>query len=285
MARAGLSYAAVVHGAEITVPGRLPGTRRVLAETLRRAELVLANGPFPAGVAEMVAGRSLRVSVIPPGVDGERFRPLDPKEKAQLKEGLGIAAKDPLIVAVSRLVPRKGMDVLIAAAHLLARRIPRLTLLIVGEGRDHRRLAAMAAAARVRVILAGQSDHDRLPGLLGVGDIFAMLCRDRWGGMEQEGFGIVFLEAAACGVPQVAGASGGSSEAVEHGRSGLVVARPQDPAAAARALETLLVDDELRSRMGHYARHRALTEFSNERLAARLDDVLLEAEARAAGSV
>ncbi|MGH9181606.1 MAG: glycosyltransferase, partial [Acidimicrobiales bacterium] len=105
-------------------------------------------------------------------------------------------------------------------------------------------------------------------------DVFALPCRDRWGGLEQEGFGIVFLEAAACGVPQVAGDSGGAAEAVASGGTGLVVSRPEDPAAVAAALAPLLDDQDLRRRMGAAARRRAERDFSYDELAARLGDAL-----------
>jgi phosphatidylinositol alpha-1,6-mannosyltransferase len=106
-----------------------------------------------------------------------------------------------------------------------------------------------------------------------------MPCRNRWGGLEQEGFGVVFLEAAACGVPQVAGDSGGAAEAVVHGASGLVVRRPEDPAAVARALAALLTDDNLRLTLGRQARERAERDFEYGKLAAALDRALLALEA------
>ena len=96
--------------------------------------------------------------------------------------------------------------------------------------------------------------HDDLPQLYGCADVYAMLCRNRWAGLEQEGFGIVFLEAAAAGVPQVAGDSGGAAEAVVHGETGLVVHEPHDPHAVAAALAELLDDPERRRRMGEAGR-------------------------------
>jgi phosphatidylinositol alpha-1,6-mannosyltransferase len=101
-----------------------------------------------------------------------------------------------------------------------------------------------------------------------------MLCRNRWAGLEQEGFGIVFLEAAACGVPQVAGDSGGAAEAVADGETGLVVRRPDDPAEVAAALARLLDDGDLRRSMGHAARRRAVADFAYGVLAERLAKVL-----------
>ncbi len=101
-----------------------------------------------------------------------------------------------------------------------------------------------------------------------------MLCRNRWGGLEQEGFGIVFVEAAACGVPQVAGDSGGAAEAVADGETGIVVRRPDDVGEAVEALRRLLDDEPERARMGLAARARAEREFSYSVLAARLGAAL-----------
>ena len=114
------------------------------------------------------------------------------------------------------------------------------------------------------------SPTPQLPELVGAADVFVMLCRNRWLGLEQEGFGIVFLEAAAAGVPQVAGASGGAGEAVEHGVTGLLVNRPTDVGAAARAIARLLGDHALRERMGASSRQRAEASFDYDRLAPRL---------------
>jgi phosphatidylinositol alpha-1,6-mannosyltransferase len=108
-------------------------------------------------------------------------------------------------------------------------------------------------------------------------DVWAMCCRDRWLGLEQEGFGIVFLEAAAAGVAQLAGRSGGSEEAVVDGRTGLVVDRPSDPTAIADSLARLLDDPGLRARLGAAARERAVTEFDYDRLAQVLHEALVTA--------
>jgi phosphatidylinositol alpha-1,6-mannosyltransferase len=107
-----------------------------------------------------------------------------------------------------------------------------------------------------------------------------MGCRNRWLGLEQEGFGIVFLEAAACGVPQVAGRSGGAHEAVAHGVSGLVVDDPASPAALGAAIGELLDDPDRRTAMGVAGRQRAVAEFSYDVLAARLRDELDRVELR-----
>jgi phosphatidylinositol alpha-1,6-mannosyltransferase len=122
-------------------------------------------------------------------------------------------------------------------------------------------------------LLGRVSDEDR-DALLGAADVFVMACRKRWAGLEQEGFGIVFLEAAAAGVPQIAGDSGGASEAVADGVTGLVVETPGDPGAVAEALRTLLADPTRRRRMGRAARARVQESFDNDVLASRLADAL-----------
>jgi phosphatidylinositol alpha-1,6-mannosyltransferase len=235
---------------------------------------VIAAGGYPAGEARRAAGVDLPTVVVPPGVDVDRFRPLDGGERAKARRQFGLPEDVPLIVGVSRLVPRKGFDVLIAAADRLARSGRRFRVVIAGSGRDADRLARRAGAVGGPVQLLGRVPDDDLPALYGCADVFAMCCRSRWGGLEQEGFGIVFMEAAAAGVPQVAGDSGGAAEAVEHDRTGLVVRHPQDPEAVAIALARLLDDEVLRHRMGEAARQRAVSEFTYDNLAGRLGSAL-----------
>ncbi|HEX2850916.1 MAG TPA: glycosyltransferase family 4 protein [Acidimicrobiales bacterium] len=268
-------YGLVLHGAEVTVPARLPGGRQALARALRSAAVVVSAGEYAAGEARHAAGRRMPPTVIvPPGVDVDRFRPLDAGQRAAARERFGFAAGARVVVGLSRLVPRKGFDVLIDAAAELGPRHPDLVVAIGGTGRDRRRLEARAAATAAPVRLLGRVDDTDLPALYGCADAFAMLCRNRWAGLEQEGFGIVFVEAAACGVPQVAGDSGGAAEAVVDGDTGVVVGRPGDPRAVAAAIEDLLADEGRRATMGAAARVRAQRDFSWDVLAARLADGL-----------
>jgi phosphatidylinositol alpha-1,6-mannosyltransferase len=269
-----LPYAVVLHGAEVTVPGRIPGSQQVLGRVLRRATHCIAAGRYPAREAERAAGCALPTTVVAPGVDTERFRVLDEAERRAARERFGIAPDAELIVGVSRLVPRKGFDTAIAAVARMARARPNLELVIAGAGRDEGRLARLARDRGAPVRFLGRVSFDDLPLLYGCADVFAMLCRNRWFGLEQEGFGIVFLEAAACGVPQVAGASGGAAEAVEDGRTGVVVGDPDDVDEVVAAFERLLDDDAGRRAMGVAARARAEAEFSYEVLSGRLWNTL-----------
>jgi phosphatidylinositol alpha-1,6-mannosyltransferase len=267
-------YGVILHGAEITVPGRVPGPRHALSRVLRGAELVIAAGGYPADEGERAARRGLPVTVVPPGVDTDRFVPLDPAARAAARARFGLAPESTVVVSVSRLVPRKGMDVLIRAAARLAPIHPDLEVVIGGTGRDRARLERLVVELAAPVRLLGRVDDADLPALYGAADIFAMDCRNRWLGLEQEGFGIVFLEAAACGVAQVAGESGGAAEAVLHGETGLVVDDPRSVAALTEALRTLIVDPDRRRAMGTAARRRADAEFSYDVLAARLRGAL-----------
>lgn len=267
-------YGLVLHGAEVTVPGRVPGPRHALARVLRGAEIVIAAGGYPADEGERAARRGLPVEIIPPGVDVERFHPIDEAARRAVRARYGVAADATLVVSVSRLVPRKGMDTLIRAAARLAPIHPDLHVIIGGTGRDRGRLDRLVAETGAPVQVVGRVDDDDLPLLYGAADAFAMDCRNRWLGLEQEGFGIVFLEAAACGVPQVAGRSGGAAEAVEHGVTGLVVDDPGSVAALAAALRTLIADPERRRQMGQAARRRAEEQFSYDVLATRLRGAL-----------
>lgn len=272
--RIGLPYAVVLHGAEAAAPARLPGTKALLRRVLSGARLVVAAGAYAAAEARRLAGDGLSVCEVPPGVDLVRFKPLAEAARRQARVDGGLPVDGRLVLAVSRLVPRKGIDVLIRAAARLAPTRPDMVVAVAGAGRERDRLERLATASGVAVRFLGEVPDERLPALVGCADVFAIPCRSRWGGLEQEGFGIVFLEAAACGVPQVAGASGGSAEAVADGETGFVVERPDDPLAVEAALARLLDDPDLRRGMGEAARRRAEDRFDYDKLAPALDRAL-----------
>ncbi len=165
---------------------------------------------------------------------------------------LGLDPDRPTVVAISRLVPRKGFDVLLDAISILELDAQ---LVVAGAGRDRKRLEARAHRLGLddRVRFLGRVSDATLPAVYRAGDAFVMMCRERWGGLEAEGFGIVFLEAAASGIPSIAGRSGGSHEAVVDGETGYVI-NPDDVMLLSQSLERLLVDPALRQRMGAAAR-------------------------------
>jgi phosphatidylinositol alpha-1,6-mannosyltransferase len=274
----------LAHGAEITVPGRLPVTHAAARRVLRAVSGVVAFGGYPAEACVRVAGRPIPVLQLPCGIDSARFAPLDAESKAAVRKRHHLDPDRPLVLGQSRLVPRKGFDVLIDA---VARLDDDVQLAIGGRGRDEARLRRRARERGIehRVTFLGRIADADLVDVFGMADVFAMLCRDRWGGLEAEGFGIVFVEAQACGVPVVAGRSGGSHEAVLDGTTGFVVP-PRDVEAVARSIDRLLRDDALRARFGAAGRDRVVRELDYARLTPRLARLaagdLTTLEARAA---
>ena len=258
-------YVVVAHGSEITGYARTPGSRTLARRVMRGAAAVVAAGSYPARASADAAGRAVAGVVIPPGVDGERFHPIDAQQRSETRQKFGLDPDRVLVLGVSRLVPRKGFDVVIDAMSELGP----AQLAIAGDGRDRGRLVKRA---RGRVAFLGRVSDADLPALYACADVFAMCCRDRWRGLEAEGFGIVFLEAAACGVPSVAGRSGGSHEAVADGETGFVVP-PRDVDAVRAAIGRLITDEGLRARMGAAARRRAAGEYAYDRLATLLEPV------------
>ena len=271
----GIPYGVILHGAEVTIPGRVPIARSLIANVLQHAKLVVTAGDYSTKEAIRAAKQNLPVCVIPPGVDIDRFKPLDKQARSTIRERFNFKDGDEVILTLSRLVPRKGMDVLISATSELMKTRPRVHLLIAGTGRDLRRLKALAQSTNAPVTFLGYVPDDEVSELYGIADVFGMICRVRWGGLEQEGFGIVFLEAAACGVPQIAGRSGGADEAVLEGETGFVVDNPTDSNAVKQALEKLLTDSETRQEMGRNSRARAEKEFSYDYLAIKYWEALL----------
>ena len=269
-----IPYALVLHGAEVTIPGRLPLSRSLLAKTLNGASLIISAGNYPAKEAMRAADRDLPTVVIPPGVDTGRFRPISSEHKNKVRQNLGISLNHPMLLAVTRLVPRKGIDVLIEASKILSIKFPGLVLTVAGSGRDSSRLKKMAHSLGVQVNFLGRVSDDLLPDLYAAADLFCMPCRSRWGGLEQEGFGIVFLEAAASGVPQVAGNTGGAGEAVEDGETGILVDDPSSAEEVAFAIERLLSDPDKLREMGEKSRERAETIFSYNLLSKDLETAI-----------
>ena len=128
-----LPYVVVLHGAEVTVPGRLPVTSKLLGNVLHKASGVIASGTYPAKEARRCVGRNIDITVVTPGVDVSRFRELSNEQKLSARKQFGIADDAELIVGVSRLVPRKGFDILIRAAAHLANDYPKLRVVIAGH--------------------------------------------------------------------------------------------------------------------------------------------------------
>jgi phosphatidylinositol alpha-1,6-mannosyltransferase len=184
---------------------------------------------------------------IAPGIDVEHFIPTD---ATVLRNSLGLSDKK-VIVSVGRLVHRKGQDRLIEAMPEILKSIPQAHLLLVGEGpyREHLQTLVKKHNLEASVTFIGRIQYKDLPTYICVGDIFAMPSRSRLMGLEVEGLGIVYLEASSCGLPVLAGDSGGAPDALVQNETGLVVDGTDDQQIATAAIK-LLTDIELSKKMG-----------------------------------
>ncbi|MFH9659916.1 glycosyltransferase family 4 protein [Streptomyces sp. NPDC017248] len=244
---------ATTHGHEAGW-AQLPAARQLLRRIGESTDTLTYLGEYTrsriaAALGPAAASRMVR---LPPGVDEKTFHPAS--GGAEVRARLGLTQR-PVVVCVSRLVPRKGQDTLIRALPRILAAEPDTVLLIVGGGpyeRDLRRLARETGVAG-SVRFTGAVPWSELPAHYGAGDVFAMPCRTRRGGLDVEGLGIVYLEASATGLPVVAGDSGGAPDAVLDGETGWVV-RGGEPAEAADRIVALLADADLRRRMGERGR-------------------------------
>jgi phosphatidyl-myo-inositol dimannoside synthase len=269
--RLSVPFGVIAHGAEVTVPGRIPIVASSLRYVLKRAAVVICAGSYPeAEVRRITAEWAPPIIQVTPGVDTRRFTPLDPARRSAVRHALGFDDDTFLVSSYSRLVPRKGMDTLIRAAALMKSQYPNLRVAIGGSGRDAKRLRTLAARLGAPVTFLGRVADDKLSDWLGASDLMVMDCRSRWFGLEQEGFGIVFVEAAATGVAQIAGRSGGSHEAVQNGVTGFVVGDSRSADLLAKAIRTLMTDNNRRLAFGRAAGEVAVAQFYWNSLAKRL---------------
>ncbi|MEU6157288.1 glycosyltransferase family 4 protein [Streptomyces sp. NPDC047130] len=264
---------ATTHGHEAGW-AQLPAARRLLRRIGESTDVITYLGEYTRSrIADALTPEAAaRMVQLPPGVDETAFHPGSGGDKVRARLGL---TDRPVVVCVSRLVPRKGQDTLIRAMPRILAAEPDAVLLVVGGGpyeKDLRRLARETGVER-SVVFTGSVPWSELPAHYGAGDVFAMPCRTRRGGLDVEGLGIVYLEASATGLPVVAGDSGGAPDAVLDGETGWVV-RGGAPAEAAERIVTLLGDAELRRRMGERGRAWVEERWRWDLLADRLRDLL-----------
>ena len=253
--RTGVPYLAAAHGFEYWL-SIAPGTHAAMRyATGRAARVPVMCSAFIARTVRTAVPRRVPVSVLYPGADVGTFRPDLPVADLRERHGLG---DRPVVVCVSRLVARKGQDLLIRGMAATRRRAPGATLVIVGGGPYEDRLRALAAdAPEGSVVFTGQVPEGDLARYYALGDVFAMPCRTRLAGMEVEGWGNVFIEAAACAKPVVVGDSGGAREALVDGETGILV-DGADVHRVAEAVGELLADPERARAMGKAGRERVL---------------------------
>jgi phosphatidylinositol alpha-1,6-mannosyltransferase len=258
------------HGEEITT-WRQPGKFKVMCFTYRHADRVVANSEFTANQLLELGVSAERIEVINPGVDIDRFKPGLPCE--DLKAAIGLTPHQKLILSVGRLSRRKGFDMVIRALPELLQKGLDVQYVMIGLGEDWDYLGKLARDQGVadRVHLLGHVSSEDLPRWYNAANVFAMPNREISG--DTEGFGMVFLEAAACGKPVLAGISGGTAAAVEDEETGLRVDGGSE-CQVAEGLVQILGDCEFAIRLGRNGCVRAQRKFSWEATAARTKDMV-----------
>ncbi|MFD9815929.1 glycosyltransferase family 4 protein [Streptomyces sp. NPDC059080] len=264
---------ATTHGHEAGW-AQLPAARQLLRRIGEGTDTLTYLGEYTRRriAAALTPEAAARMVPLPPGVDEKTFHPGSGGDEIRARLGL---TDRPVVVCVSRLVPRKGQDTLIEAMPAITAAVPDAVLLIVGGGPYEKELRALAERTGVAesVRFTGAVPWEELPAHHGAGDVFAMPCRTRRGGLDVEGLGIVYLEASATGLPVVAGDSGGAPDAVLDGETGWVVPGGS-PQATAERVVALLHDPELRRRMGERGRAWVEEKWRWDLLAERLKELL-----------
>ena len=270
--RAGVARSvALTHGHEAGWAA-LPGARYLLRRIGSSVDVVTYLGEYTRSRLSRALGPRVRLERLAPGVDTSLFTPA--ADGARVRRALGLADR-PVVVCVSRLVPRKGQDVLIRALSRVRSAVADAALLLVGGGPDLRRLQRVAASSGVTdaVVFTGGVARDELPAYYAVGDVFAMPCRTRRAGLDVEGLGMVYLEASATGLPVVAGNSGGAPDAVIEGETGYVV-DGRSVAEVADRVSSLLSDPGLARALGEQGRQWVEREWQWDAVSARLGTLL-----------
>lgn len=264
---------ATTHGHEAGW-AQLPAARQLLRRIGEGTDTITYLGEYTRSrIADALTQQAAaRMVQLPPGVDEKTFHPGSGGDV--VRERLGLADR-PVVVCVSRLVSRKGQDTLILAMPAILAQVPETVLLIVGGGPYEAGLRKLALDTGVSaaVRFTGAVPWEELPAHYGAGDVFAMPCRTRRGGLDVEGLGIVYLEASATGLPVVAGDSGGAPDAVLDGETGWVV-RGGAPEDSADRIVTLLQDAELRRSMGERGREWVEEKWRWDLLAEKLKGLL-----------
>ncbi len=242
-------------------------------DSLRRADTVIAVSHYTADLVRRLGVAPARIQVVHPGCDSTRFRPrpVDPELRRRL---LGGDHPGPVLLTVGNLVARKGQDMVIRALPRVLARVPDLTYLVVGQGRDRAMLERLAQAEGVadRVRFAGALPGALLADIYNLGDLFVMPSRERREQADVEGFGLVYLEANACGKPVIGGHSGGVPDAIADGETGLLVP-PEQPDAIATAILRLLTEPALARRLGQQGRERVVRDFGWAGVGRRLQSI------------
>ena len=251
-------------------PGLGAAYDRLRRALLHQVDAFVPVSHYTAGLLHERGIPSDRTHVVPNGTDPDCFRPHD---DTPLRQRLGLTDRS-LLLTVGRLVHRKGIDTVLRALPTIIQTCPDVAYVIAGTGPDRARLERLATrlGIRERVRFVGDIDHNRLPLYYSAADLFVMPARQD--PLDVEGFGLVFLEANACGTPVIGACTGGIPDAIQDGETGLLIP-PDAPDALAEATLHVLTDPELAETLGRQGRHRAVHEASWDHIADHLYDLLV----------
>jgi len=256
----GVPYAVYTHGEDV-IAARTEARRGILSNALKASRVVMCNSRFSAGEAEWFGVPRDRVLLISPGIDPAPYLDVPSSAIVALRARYGLQGKK-LLLTLARMDARKGHDMVVRALPAIAAAVPDVHYLVVGKG-DPSRPHGIASelGVRDRLTVIDYVPTESLPVLFASCDVYVMTSRFDPETRQVEGFGIVYLEAAACGKPSVAGNQGGCADAVVDGETGLLV-DPVDVDAIARAAIQLLTSEEGAQRMGLAGRARVTKEFN-----------------------
>jgi len=270
-----MPFVVYVYGSETVRLGRNKIMANLMHRVLRESQWVVSNSDFTSQEFEMFGVPREKIRRIYPGVDTNHFHPAS--KDPSLVQKFDLEGKV-VLLTVARLDQRKGHDKVMEALSHLGESARNFLYLIVGKGREEGRLRDLASRLGIqeRVVFMGYVPDDELPKYYNLCDIFVMPNRETEGTAlagDVEGFGISFVEAAACGKPVIAGRSGGAREAVIDGTTGLLV-NPLSVREIAEALEYLANGPEFAATLGKQGRERAERSFDWELLAKQIEDIL-----------
>ncbi len=274
--RRALPLVVSLHGSDVYLPERKPWLRPVVRWTLRRASAITACSADLARRAQALGAPAGRLTVIPYGADPQTFHPADPAERERTRAELGLAPGEPLLLAVGRLVRKKGFDILLRALPRVVQEVGPVHLLIAGRGDLREELSSLAGRLGVQnyVNFVGAVERDRLPALFRSCDLLAVpSMHDERGNVD--GLPNVVLEGMASGVAIVASDVAGIPQVISSGETGLLVPE-KDPEALAAAIVRLLREPELRARLGQEARRRVEERLNWPAVARQFEQVYMQ---------
>lgn len=276
----GIPYVVYTHGKEILEHQKNPENQQLMRMAFDSAIRVVANSDYTAGLLKDFGVSADKIVRITPGIIPQQWTAEIPSQQVEKLRQQHQINHRPVILTVGRLNERKGHDTVIQAMPAILSEVPDAIYLIVGDGLERENLQTLTQRMGLEkaVIFAGEVGDKDLPAYYQLATVFTMISRQPPGSHEVEGFGIVYLEANACGLPVVAGHSGGVPDAVIDGETGFLV-NPFKPKETATVIIKLLTNPQLSQQLAETGKKRALEEFSWEHSSQQLQQLIKTVEA------